>query len=152
MFKKILKGIGITVLVIVLLFIGIGSYTGYKTSEYEETAVPYLKEAVPALSKWDIELSKEYFSSIVFEDTTDEDLAKLFNWLSKLGVLESLEEFEFINLRSGVNTKLGSHKLVTYQTKAHFENGAALITVRLLDKDQVFKVYSFHVNSDALIE
>ncbi|ARU55874.1 hypothetical protein OLMES_1800 [Oleiphilus messinensis] len=64
-----------------------------------------------------------------------------------------MEEPEFNQVRSGAIVREGANTIVTYNTVlAHYENGDAQITIRLLDLGGSFEVYHFHVNSAALIE
>lgn len=151
-FKKILKGIGIVLLAIIALFVSIGIYTGYKSSSYEETAVPYIKEVIEEFSKWDVEQAKPYFDNKVLENTKAEDLEKMFKWFSKLGDLKSIQTLEFRNISSGVTTSEGAHTAITYIGLLNYEKGDANLTIILLEKENGFSVYGFKLNSMALIE
>lgn len=152
MFKKILKWLGIILLGIILLFILVAAYTGYKQSEYKETAVPYIKEVIPAISEWDTEKAKPFFVPSTFDNVSQEEFEKLFRWFSKLGRLQSIEKPEFNQIHSGATVREGANTIVTYTVLAHYENGDAQITIRLLDLGDTFEIYHFNVNSTALIE
>ena len=151
MLKKILKWVGIFLGGLVLLFILIGVYTGYKEAGYRETAVPYIKKVIPEISKWNYKESKKFFEPSTFEKVTDEELSKLFEWFSKLGKLKSIEEPKFNQVYSGTAVRESFGTIVTYTVLGHYENGDANITIRLLDLGDSFEVYHFNVNSKALL-
>jgi len=152
MFKKILKWLGGIFLAIILLFVLIAAYTGYKQAVYAETAIPYIKEVVPALSEWNSEKAKPFFVASTFDNVSQDEFEKVFRWFSKLGRFQSMEEPEFSNVYSGATIDDGANTIVTYTIFAHYENGEAKITIRLLDLGESFEVYHFNVSSMALIE
>jgi len=123
-----------------------------KSSEYSETAVPYINEKIPELSTWDPEVAKKYLAPGILAETKDEDLEKLMRWFSKLGALQSIEEPQFINVSSNATVANGQQTIATYTIMAHYENGDAAITMRLLEVEGGFKIYQFHLNSNALID
>ncbi|MCH2089796.1 MAG: hypothetical protein MK175_21670 [Pseudoalteromonas sp.] len=62
MVKKILKGIGITFLVLISLFVLLAIWTANKSSAYKETAIPYLNSAITDISQWDPQTLKNYMT------------------------------------------------------------------------------------------
>jgi hypothetical protein len=152
MFKKILKWVGILLLGLIVLFVLLAAYTTYKQSEYSETAVPYIKQIIPIISEWNPEKSKPLFVPSTFDNVSDEDFSKLFKWFSKLGALESIEEPQFSQVTSGATVRDGANTIVTYVVLAHYGNGDAKISIRLLDLGSSFEIYHLNINSQALIE
>ena len=152
MFKKILKWVGILLSGLIVLFALLAAYTFYKQSEYSETAVPYIKKAIPIISEWNPENSKPLFVASTFDNVSDEDFSKLFKWFSKLGALKSMDEPQFAQVSSSDTAREGANTIVTYGVVAHYENGDAQITIRLLDLGNSFEIYQFNLNSKALIE
>ncbi|QQX78962.1 hypothetical protein JK628_15515 [Shewanella sp. KX20019] len=152
MIKNMFKWLGIIFLGFISLIIIVAVYSGYKQSEYNETAVPYIKKVIPIISEWDIEKAKPLFVSATFENTSDEDFEKLFRWLSKLGTLKNIEDPTFTQVHSGATIQDGTSTIVTYTVIGHYENGDATITIRLLDSEDSFEIYHFKINSLALIE
>ncbi len=151
MLKKILIGIGVVVLVIVLAIVAAGAWVFHARSAYAETAVPYIKKAVPALTSWDPAQLKLYMDPDVLKTMPDDKVQKLEAWLSTLGHLKGMDEPVFVNVWSGAYTGTGAMKLVTYTVHAHFDAGDGDIFIRLRDRDGGFTVYTFNVNSDALL-
>lgn len=152
MLKKIIKGIGITILVILVIFSIIGIYTWHKKTQYESTAVPYIKDVLPKLSTWDVAIAKQHMATTALEKIKDEELSKLFKWFSKLGALKSMEEPQFQNVTSGITSDDGANTVVTYTVVAHYEKADANIVIRLLDKKGQFKIFLFNINSDGLMQ
>jgi len=152
MFKKIIKGIGITLLVILVIFSSIGIYTWQKKTQSGSTAVPYIKDVLPKLSTWDVATAKQYMAATALKKIKDEDLSKLFKWFSKLGALKSIEEPQFQNVTSGIPAEDGANTVVTYTVVAHYEKAEANIVIRLLDKKGQFKIFLFNISSDGLMQ
>jgi len=152
MVKKILKWIGIFLLGLIVLFALLAAYMAYKQSEYNETALPYIKKVIPIISEWNPEKSRPLFVASTFDNVSDEDYSKLFNWFSELGVLNSMDEPEFLKVTSGATVREGASTIVSYGVLAHYENGDAQITISLLDLGSSFEIYHFNLKSKALIE
>ena len=150
--KKVLMVFGGIFLVIVLAFAGMGLFAWYKSSQYDDTAVPYIKATIPEISTWNTELIKGYMAPQVLDETTDENFEKIINYLSKLGALITLGEPSFTRIHTGANIESGKQTIVTYTIDAVYENGDAVITMSLLDRGNSFQVYKFHINSMALAE
>jgi hypothetical protein len=150
--KKALMVFGGIFLVIVIALGGMGLFTWYKASQYEDTAVPYIKAAVPELSQWDPDLTKKYMVPKVLKETTDEKFAKIIKYLSKLGTLITLGEPSFTKIHTGATLEDGKQTVVTYTIDAVYEKGDATITMSLLDLGTSFQVYKFHIASLALAE
>ena len=149
--KKFLKILGIIFLSIIVIFALIVGWTYWKYTEYKETAVPYIKENIPRLSGLNAEVVKSLLAPSVLKVTKDEDLEKLMKWFSKLGDLKDIEEPQFVNVTTSATVVHGKQTIVTYSIPAHYQNGDATITMRLLEVGEGFKVYQFHLASMALI-
>ncbi len=148
---RFLSWLGIAVLVFVGVFVALFGYTSFKSGELEKTAVPYLRKAIPELTRWDLATVKGYMAPEALQDLPDEKLAKILAWESRLGRLQHMDKPQFVNLYSGADTRHGAYQIVTYTVPVRFEAGEGIITVRLLLKDGAFSVFLFNVNSEALI-
>lgn len=149
--KKFLKILGIIILLIVLGIGGIIGWFKYEQYKYASTAVPFIQQVVPEIAQWNPEVLKSYMVPEALASTSDADLVKLFAWFKKLGTLESLQEPQFLNVFKGFSSEKGSQKIITYSIPANFNAGEAIITIRLLDQGESFKIYQFNINSKALI-
>lgn len=143
--------LGSLFLVIALVVATVNVVTWYKSTQYEDTAVPYIKTAIPVLSKWDAESIKEFMAPKVLEQTTDENFSKIIKYFSNLGSLNSFEEPEFSDVYTGTNPEEGTQTIVNYTVDAVYENGDAVITISLLKSGNSFKIYKFHISSRALV-
>lgn len=149
--KKIFVIFGVVIFFAVSVFAIVQIYKRYKSAQYEETAVPYVKMVVPEISKWDPEIIKKYMPAESLEGTTEERMIKIVDYLSRLGELKNMEEPRFSSVT--VRTIPGGEKtVVTYTVDAEYKIGDAVMTIGLLDKEGSFTVHNFHINSEALAE
>ena len=114
MFKKLLKGIGVVLLSLVGIIIVIAAWSGYKSSQYEGTAIPYMDKAIPELSKWELDNFKKYLTPSVMEELNEKDLKTLIKGLSKMGELVEVGDYQFNTVTSRALTSGGSGTFVTY--------------------------------------
>ncbi len=150
---KIIKGIGIAILLLVLLLVSIGVWTWYKSSKYEETAVPYVTKAIYDISEWNLESMKSYLAPEVMKEVSDSDLKKILNGLSKMGKLLHLEEPQFLSISSQATTKTGSGTFISYKVPAKYEKGDATLNIILKEVGEGrFIIYKFNLDSLALFE
>jgi len=152
MLKKLLKGIGITILGMFILFAIIATWSNIKSSNYKETAIPYLDTALTDISSWELDVLKKYMTPSSLEGVSEEDLAKLVRAFSKMGKLKEFGKYEFTNVSSKAMAGGDSGTFVTYVVPAKYENGDATITVTLKEEQDSFSVYHFNLNSMTLIE
>ena len=152
MLKKILKVLAIIILLIAVLFAGMYIWVSIISSKYNETAIPYIENVMPELSKWDVDVAKQYMAPEALKAVSDEDFSKLMKFLSKIGSLKSIEEPQFQNASSSVTTGTGTLTTVLYTFTAHYEFGDASITLKLKPVENGYQVYYFNVNSMALAE
>jgi hypothetical protein len=148
--KKFFVIAGVVVSILVTAFATFEILKRQKESQYEATAVPYLKMVVPEISKWDPEIIKGYMPPESLEGTSEEKLINIVNYLSKLGKLERMEEPEFSQVDSMRKRNSDEKIIVTYKIEAHYENGDAVITIGLLDQGESFHVQNFNINSEVL--
>jgi hypothetical protein len=151
MFKKLLIGFGAGFLFLIVLFSALGLFAWHKRGKYEETAVPYLKEAVQQISTWDESTARHYMSEEALANISEEDFTALIKWFSKLGSLQSMEEPTFNNVTSFV-TGEGNYAVITYTVNARYDAGDAVLTVKLSDKGGRFEILGININSMALMQ
>lgn len=150
--KKALKILGIIFLAIIIVISSLFAYTYLKSSEYNEEAIPYIEKVIPELSTWNTEIVKKYSAPEALANIKDEELEKLMRWFSKLGNLKSIEKPKFVNFSNYSSLESGQKTILSYNIIAHYENGDALIEMRLLEVENGFQVYRFNLNSSALID
>jgi hypothetical protein len=150
--KKILQAIIIIFLLIVALIISLVTYSYFKAEQYNNSAVPYIKQKIPELSSWNPEVMKKYIAPDTSQKKTDEYLTILTLRLAELGQLKNFDEPQFVNIESIETLLDGKQTIATYNILTRYENGDANITIRLLEGDDGFKIYTFYVGSIAPIE
>jgi hypothetical protein len=88
----------------------------------------------------------------VSADISEDKFAQTMVWFSKLGALQSMEEPEFQEVDTGGKTVIGMQTIVEYEVDAKYENGDALLNIKLLDRNGSFELYSFNLSSEVLLE
>lgn len=150
--KRIFKRVLLGLLLIILFFALVGLWAWKEQSDYEATAVPYLKSVVPEMATWNPDIAWEHLAEEIKEVTNRDDHTKIIRYLSNLGALESLGHPQFQQVTSSATIRTGTRKLVVYQIPAIFEKGEASIDVTLLDEDGQFSIYGFRINSMVFAE
>jgi hypothetical protein len=87
-------------------------------------------------------------SSAISEDK----FTQTMTWFSKLGVLQSFQEPAFQEVDTGGKTVIGMQTIVEYEIDAKYENGDALINIKLLDRGGSLELYSVNLSSETLLE
>jgi hypothetical protein len=137
---------------IVTVIVGSILYDFYQGSEYSETAVPYIEQIIPIISKWDSAAIRELMVPEVSAAISDDKFAQTMTMFSKLGALQSMEEPEFQEVDTGGKTVIGMQTIVEYEVDAKYENGDALLNIKLLDRNGSFELYQFNLSSEVLLE
>ena len=137
---------------IVTVIIGSIVYDRYQASEYTETAVPYIKQIIPIVSKWEPADIRELMVPEVSAEISEDKFTRTMVWFSKLGALQSMEEPDFQGVDTGGKTVIGMQTIVEYEVDAKYENGDALLNIKLLDRNGSFELYSFNLSSEVLLE
>ncbi len=139
--------------IIFVFVVGISSYFTYGymlSSEYADSAIPYMEKVLPQISTWDAEVVKQYMAPEVLQTVTDEHLQALMAALAKIGTLESIGEFSFENKASGDNVQFVDSTVITYEVDAQYSSGPAVVTLRLLVRGDSYEVFRFNFQSQAL--
>lgn len=153
--KKILMWIG--ALFTLLITLCIGAFLIFSTfwgKPLDESSKKYIDESIPAIaSEWSPEellkrASPELINTI---NKNPESLNKLFSKLQKLG---KLNNYTGSSGESSATLNLSGPNSVTagYIASVDFENGKAVVTIKLIQIDNEWKITYFYVNSPALLE
>ncbi len=137
---------------IVSVVIGSIAYNYYQGSEYSDTAVPYIKQVIPIVSEWEPAAIRELMVPEVSAEISEDKFAQTMVWFAKLGALKSIEEPEFQEVDTGGKTVIGMQTIVEYEVDAKYENGEALLNIKLLERNGSFELYSFNLSSEILLE
>ena len=154
--KKSLRTFFILIIIwfvtIVTVIIGSIVYDRHQASEYTDTAVPYVRDIVPIVSKWEPKAIRALMVPEVSAEISEDKFAQTMVLFSKLGALQSIEDPKFEDVDTGGKTVIGMQTILEYEIDAKYENGEALINIKLLYRDGVLELYSFNVGSEVLLD
>jgi hypothetical protein len=150
--KKFFFLLGTWFVVIVAVIGGSFLYDRYKTSEFDDRAVPYINEVIPAISQWNPTKTKALMAPEIAATISEEKFAQTMDLFSRLGQLQSVEEPKFIDVHSGKQGDIGEQTIIEYQIDVQYANGEATINLKLLFRDGLFEIYNFNFSSEALLK
>lgn len=127
-------------------------YDHYKTSEFDAAAAPYIKIIIPKLSAWDPETTKGLMAPEVLSSIPEENIARAMTLFSRLGSLQSMDEAKFDEVHEVQEDGIGKQTLVEYNVDAKYENGDAVINLKLLSRGGTFEIYRFNISSEILLK
>lgn len=150
--KKFFILMAIWFVTIMSVFAGSVLYDRYKSSEYDAIAGPYIQEIIPQISKWDPATTKALMAPEVSATIPEENFSQAMSWFSRLGALQSMEAPRFDQVHQDLETDIGIQTIVVYNIDAKYENGDAVIHLKLLDKGDSLEIYRFDFSSELLLE
>lgn len=150
--KKFFILLGTWFVTIMAVFLGSALYDRYKTSEYDGRAMPYIRDVLPEISKWDPATTMALMPTEVVASIPEERFIKAMSWFSRLGELKSVDDPQFADIHTGKQTDVGEQTIVEYNVEAEYANGDATINLKLLVRDDSFEIYNFNVSSETLLE
>jgi hypothetical protein len=150
--KKFFILMAIWFVTIMAVFAGSVLYDQYQSSEYDAIAGPYIRGIIPEISKWNPAITKALMAPEVSATIPDENFDQAMAWFSRLGALQSMEAPEFDQVQQNLNTDIGIQTIVVYNIDAKYENGDAVINLKLLDKGESLEIYRFDFSSETLLE
>ena len=127
-------------------------YDRYQATKFTDTALPYVIQIIPIVSKWDSDTIRELMVPEVSATISEDKFAQTMVWFSKLGALQSMGEPDFQAVDSGGMTVIGMQTIVEYEVDAKYGNGDALLNIKLLERDGLFELYSFNLSSEVLLD
>lgn len=102
MAKTILKFIVILFMLAVLAIGGFVGWFKYEESKYAATAVPYVKQVVPELARWNSQETKKYMSAEALTASSDEEFEKNYQLDEQIGETEKSRgavTFKYLQVR-----------------------------------------------------
>ena len=135
---------------VIIILAGIKIHTGRQAAQYDNKAIPYIKAAIPEISKWDKDIFNSYLSSEAKRKIDPDNLLKIVEVFKKMGALVSFEEPEFESTQPYGLVKGEEKTLIVYNVDAKYENGDALLTFTLVDGKDRLELHYFNMQSEAL--
>lgn len=150
--KKVLVPLVIALVVVPSAFFGVKAFNHYKSEQYAATAIPYIRQVVPEISRWDPALIKRYLSPASRAQTPDEKIDKIVHYLSRLGPLVQMGKPRFVSEDSSVYVAGVQATIVNYDVDLEYEKGSAVMTLGLLAGKDGFQLQNFNIQSQALAQ
>ena len=149
--KKILKHLGFGLLSVVIFFLGIAIITSIGSVDKDETFPPYISEAVPKLTTWNIEQYKLLMSEQGMKSVSLEQWHLYLGMFKKLGQLESVGEPQLQNWRSASTVSSGNTTYAVYIVPLTFDTGEAHVELGLQYNDGKVEINNVRFLSDLLL-
>ena len=121
---------------------------GIKADRYEETAIPYLESAIPALASWQYERLDPLLSPRARADFENENLRAAYGSFSKLGRYQSMQKPRFKASRNDSNDTLGDIEIIDYEVELAFDTGPAMLKIKLVADGRTYHVDHFGFHSE----
>ncbi len=143
-------------LIIYAIFVistAIGIYFGYgyfQSARFDATVIPYIEQAIPQLSRWDVDATKALLDEEALRRVTDEDLQQMMAYLSRIGELQEVAKPRFRSTSKAMTIGAIERDVVTYRVKADYSSGPAEITLSLIDRNGGYALLHFNFQSHAL--
>lgn len=150
--KKFFKYLGFGVLSVVIFFVAIIAITSIGGINKEETFTPYIEEAIPKLTTWDIEQYKLLMSEQGMNAATPEQWVLYLNRFQKLGKLQSVGVPELENSKVTSTVSTGTTTYAEYLIPLTFDTGKAHVRLVLLHNDEKVEINSVRFLSDLLLK
>lgn len=150
--KKFFSMLVAWLIVIIGVIGGSALYDRYKTSEYDDRAVPYIKEVLPEISKWEPATTKALMAPEVAATIPEEKFSQAMTLFSKLGALHSIDDPKFLDVHTGEQAEVGEQTIIEYDVDAEYANGDATINLKLLIRNDLFEIYNFNFSSETLLK
>lgn len=137
---------------ILAVFAGSVLYDRYQASEYDVLAGPYIREIIPEISKWDSATTMALMAPEVLATIPEDNFIQTMTWFSRLGTFKGMGDPKFDQVHRDLQTDMGRQTIVVYNIDAKYENGDAVINLKLLDKGDSLEIYRFDFRSDILLQ
>ena len=130
---------------------GLEIYRSYQGVEFDKTAIPYIREVIPKISKWNPETARALMNQEISATIPDEKFTRAMRYFSKLGTLQGIDKPEFQEAHVDQETDIGKQTIVEYKIAAQYENDEAEIVLQLVEKGDTFEIYRFNFSSELLL-
>ncbi len=127
-----------------------GSPTTAEERRQDQESKAFVDSLLPQiLTTWDSGLLVDHATHSLLKSTPPEAVASMFKAFSrKLGPLETYEGS--YGMTRTVKTRKGTFLVASYKVVGIFKYGPAEIILKLIHRDNQWKIYQFQVNSEAL--
>ncbi|KZN66417.1 hypothetical protein N473_08485 [Pseudoalteromonas luteoviolacea CPMOR-1] len=150
---KIFKYIGFGLLSIFLFFIGIAVISSINQAKQSETFIPFIKQNMPEIAKWDKGVFENLLTDEAFNSITPDQWELYLNKVSSLGRLESVGELRLENTSSFTSFSGDTQSTAVYTVPMNFTTGQAHAKLVLIHTDELgVKIQHIKFLSDHLMQ
>ena len=138
-----------------LMLVGLMLYSlrfGMKADGYDETVIPYLDSAVPALTSWQYDRLAPLLSPGARRDFENEGMRTAYRSYSKLGQFQSMDKPRFVTNLDGSSEALGDVEFIDYEAVLQFDSGPAVIKVKLIAAGTRYYIHHFGLQSEVFAD
>ncbi len=150
--KNIIKYLGFGLLSVVIFFVAIISITSIGGIAKEEAFPPYIQEAVPKLTTWDIEQYKLLMSKQGMASATPEQWQLYLDVFKKLGELQYVGVPELKARHVAFTVSTAPTTFAVYLVPLTFDTGEAHVQLGLQLNNGEVEINSVHFISDRLLK
>jgi len=150
--KKLFKYLGFGILSIIVFFIGIIIITSIGGIDKEETFPPFIQEAIPKLTTWEIEKYQLLMSKDGMESTTPIQWQLYLDNFKKLGTFQKMGTPELQSSRVVSTTSSGTTTYAVYLVPLTFDTGDAYVELGLQHNNEKTEIYNVRFLSNLLLE
>lgn len=135
--KNILIGLGVIFILVISLFVFLAS----ESSEFTDKHTNFVENFVKEFSvNWDIADVHSDVTNDMLRQIKTLDGQKAISTFMQLGKLISIDNLSLINYSSNTSGDSG-----IFEYKGQFQNGAALVRIEVIEKDENVKVHTLNI-------
>ena len=112
---------------------------------------PHIQKVIPVISSSAPVATKALIALRLPQPVQTTSMPGRWTFFPQLGALQSLEEPEFTKAHVDQETDIGQQTILEYKVDASYENGAAEIDLKLLERGGSFEIYRFNFSSEVLL-
>lgn len=123
-----------------------------EAERYDETAVPYLNDAIPKLVSWKFSRLKPLLSPEALKEAESEQGQAVYRIFSQLGKFYSMGKPQYLADKSEHSEGLGNIRIVSYTVPVDFETGPAIVKLNLASVDDSYYIHHFGIHSELFVK
>ena len=150
--KKLLKYLGFGFISIVIFVVGVGLLTTVNSVDKEKVFEPFISNAIPQLTTWDVSNYKKLMSEKGFAGATQEQWDLYLKKVARLGKFQSIGNFELLSVKT--LSPIGSPNITyaVFQVPVIFDTGLAHVQLGLQLSEDKVEINSIKFLSDILMQ
>lgn len=144
MTAPLLKPLNLFILCCLVIFGLLYYYSGQQEAQFRDSSHFYLESVLTDISRWQPEILRHHLAPEARARVSDSQLESVLAQYRPLGPLVSMDEPVLSRLSAALSAFTDQRRL-SYSFEARFEQGRALVTATLLERDGQFSLYNFNI-------